>query len=197
MFSPQQQCQRQRAERFPPDRRRAPTEADMHALRDLLMATAGDAEELARWVGCVLDTDDDAAAITAYWARVEYAAIVAAKQAEKAIELKTEMKNKAKTGPKKKRFLAIDKTIIIFAEQCQAASPVTSCIREAVHELSQLFGEKLGASEDAVVKRVFGRLRSLEFDYLPIAKRIAPRQHRGVTKFSRTHAKNIAKLNNS
>jgi hypothetical protein len=57
------------AERFPPDRQRPPTEADMHALRALLTAAAGDVEELVRWAGCVLNAANDTDAMHAYDAR--------------------------------------------------------------------------------------------------------------------------------
>src|SRR6516164_8761596 len=71
--------------RFPRDRRRAPTKANMRMLRELLTATGGDVEELANWAEAVRDTDDDSAACSAYLARVEYRALVAVARAKKAL----------------------------------------------------------------------------------------------------------------
>jgi hypothetical protein len=72
--------------RFPRDRRRAPTEADMRRLRKLLTATGGDVAELNDWAEAVRDTDDDQAAITAYLARREWRAMMAEKAEAEALE---------------------------------------------------------------------------------------------------------------
>src|SRR5215472_4861697 len=72
----------QRERRFPRDRRRTPTKADMRMLRELLTATGGDVGELADWAAAVRDTDDDSAACSAYLARLEYRTLIPKKAAD-------------------------------------------------------------------------------------------------------------------
>src|SRR5215471_8653074 len=118
----------QRERRFPRDRRRAPTKADMRMLRELLTATGGDVEELANWAAAVRDTDDDSAACSAYLARFEYRAIMEAEAARKAAAearaqedahilpniLREEPK---RPGPQRDRCIEIDTQVVRVAEE--------------------------------------------------------------------------------
>ena len=135
--------------RFPRDRRRAPTKADMRILRELLTAAGGDVEELANWAEAVRDTDDDSAACSAHLARVEYRALMAAR-AEKALAAAQERKQSQilqnflreepkRPGPRRDRFIEIDTQIVRVAEELAPRGPETSVkalISEAVRRVN-------------------------------------------------------------
>jgi hypothetical protein len=153
---------------------REPTEADMRALRDLLMATGGSIDELASWSGCVLDTDDDAAAMQAYDARRCYAAMqverIFAKQL--ATDRATTSAGQTKKRGPKYLYLDTDSLVVRLAEKAPGAS-VKARIRHVVKELWSVL--RLGNSEESTVRRIFSRLRDIDFAWSPLAKMIAPR----------------------
>lgn len=196
--------------RFPADQRREPETGDMRRLRKLLSATGGDVSELMRWAEAVRDTDDEDAALAAYRARQEWAALMAIDRRNSAARrlaeaqfldrLRRMLADQAKRkGPRGDRYGVRDFWIVYMAEQ-RRNSPeryylsVKERIREVVREN---WTAELGISEDAVVARVFGRLRRqpygrnslpAEFAWSPLAKMVASRR-RGVKKFGRPRTK--------
>jgi hypothetical protein len=196
--------------RFPLTGRRAPTEADFAALRHLLSAIGGDVEELARWAGAVRDTDDDSAALTAYWARLEYGVLKTVDQIKIRIaeinkqnyrrelgKYLSEYMAKKKRGPRKDKYINVDQDIVRYAETIThllpRGTPVKAIIARAVRDN---WSPALGQSEGAATARIFARLRrrrvktkdvigSLPPDITSsLTERIAPRK-RGVRKFGR------------
>src|SRR5215472_15184355 len=136
--------------RFPRDRRREPTKADMRMLRELLTATGGDVEELANWAAAVRDTDDDTAAISAYLARLEYCALIALVRADKALAAAQEWEQAQilqnilreepkRPGPRRDRFIEIDTQIVLVAEglaqHFPPKTPVKALISEALRRV--------------------------------------------------------------
>jgi hypothetical protein len=195
MFSPLQGFQRQRADRFPPNRRRAPTEADMHALRDLLIATAGDIEELMRWAECVVHTADDTAAMRAYDAR---------RQWKWQSAFATRARQLSKLVRRRDRYEAIDYRVLILANALpRPGCSTTQAIREVVAEEWSKLGPRasivFGQSIDAAAARIFQRLRpetlapGLRVDppFADLFPRlsVAPRQARGISRFGRPKTK--------
>jgi hypothetical protein len=155
----------QRAERFPADHRRPPTEADMHALRDLLTATGGDLEELVRRAACVLDTDDDSGAMRAYEARRDWGQIeAAAAQVAEARRTVVAVAKRARGRPPHDRYEEQDFWLLAAADaRARPGCSTTQAIREAVTAEWNWRGTvrarvALGASIEAVVSRVFQRL---------------------------------------
>jgi hypothetical protein len=166
----------------------------MRRLRKLLLATGGDVSELMRWAEAVHDTDDEDAALAAYRARQELAALTAIDRRNSAARRLAEAQladwlrrrrgdHAKRKGPRGDRYGVRDYWIVYLAEQ-RRNSPerfhlsVKERIREVVREN---WTAGLGISEDAVVARVFGRLRRqpygrnslpAEFGWSPLAKRI-------------------------
>jgi hypothetical protein len=203
MFSP---LQRQ-SERFPPDRRRPPTEADMRALRDLLTASAGDVEELVRWAECVLDTDDDTGAIRAYDARQEWQSTIAsASGASSAYRWLVQRPAPAKRlRLPRDRYEECDYRLLTLANRLirPGCSPTQAICEVVTAEWNRLGPSRapilLGTSKEAVVARVFQRLRPeilapglrVQRPFADLFPRlvIAPRRARGVIKFGRPKTK--------
>jgi hypothetical protein len=193
-----------RVERFPPDRRRSPTEADMRELRGLLAATGGDLEELVRRAACVLDTDDDSGAMRAYEARRNWGQIeAAAGEAAEARRTDVAVAKRGRGRPPHDRYEEQDFWLLAAAHaRARAGCSTTQAIHEAVtaewNRLGTHARAALGASIKAAVSRVFRRLteiiapglrvRSLLADYFPKLA-IAPRRARGVSEIGRPRAK--------
>jgi hypothetical protein len=171
-------------------------------MRELLGATGGDVEELVRWAACVLDTVDDTGAVRAYAARRE--------------GRETEVRPKTVVAwtpyPKRRRFRRDryeehDYRILALAsDRLRPGCSPTQAIREEVEAEWNRLGKlrapiKLGISEDAVVARIFQRLRpeilapglrisSLFAECFPrLSTAIAPRRLRGVSRIGRPKRK--------
>lgn len=128
-------------QRFPPDRRRAPTKADMRMLRELLTATAGNVEELADWAAAVRDTDDDLAAVSAYQVRIDYRAMMAEKAEAEArareharVPQNIPREERKRPGPWGDRFIEIDTRVVLVAEELSRLLPPTTSVKALVSE---------------------------------------------------------------
>ena len=163
-LSPARGHLKQLEKRFPRDSRRAPTQADFASLRRLLSA-AGDVEELARWAAAIRDTDDDAAALVAYGARLEYRILEKEMRSKAAVRAEARVRREAKkypkrTGPKNDRYIEMDRRIVDIAEEmARGPSPRTSVKSVITRVVRDNWSPALGQSEPAVVARVFARLR--------------------------------------
>jgi hypothetical protein len=129
-----------------------------------LLSAAGDVEELARWAAAIRDTDDDAAALVAYGARLEYRILEKEMRAKAAVaEAKARREAKKypkRTGPKNDRYIEIDRWIVGIAEEmARGPSPGTSVKSVITRVVRDNWSPDLGQSEPAVVARVFARLR--------------------------------------
>jgi len=176
-------------------------------LRRLLLATGGDVEELAQWAMAARDTDNDAAALTAYQARQQYGVLkvvgrIKARAAEiKRLEFEKHLSEirarPQKSGPRGDRYIDIDQWIILHAEAIARQPPPRMSVKSIVaRAVRDNWSPALGQNEWAATARIFGRLRPRRVRIngaiallLPDVKSfltdcIEPRK-RGVRKFGR------------
>lgn len=188
--------------RFPPEAQRRPTNADMRMVRELLTAAGGNIEELSGWAEAVRDTDDDAAALDAYSARLEFRVLESLARLASGIEAARQQRQKAalaaslqeilaepkRPGPHHDRYLDVDREIILAVEvqlagRLPAGAFIKRIIRQAVRDN---WGPALGHSVEAATARIFGRLRRrrvkggtiLPDVISPLSKLIKPRKPR-------------------
>jgi hypothetical protein len=150
------------------------TVEDMREIRRQLRAAGGDLHELLRRAAACLETEDDHAAVKAYYARLEDSNILSEarrQEVQRAIKVAAEEHNshpslsemlRQSSRPAQDRFRAVDWEILVASDYLARSGSiisVTGVIREVVGERWLTEGTKLGNSIEAVVSRAFGRLR--------------------------------------